>query len=467
MLRGLDETGVAVAASVAACLALAPRAANADTRAIVAVDSYVATTPDGRATDVADVALSARLDWRSDDGARQVVADWVERESLIGDEPRRELQELGYTERGIEHLTLRAGRFRAPGGFWLIVDGAGVALRTDLVEAGVYAGSRAFTSSRTDTLLTSSPHPLPLVGASVVARGQTTQAELAYTYTYDRVDIDLGGTADGAPGAVVRSVRQPEQYVDAEVVSQLSEHVFASAGGDLGNRYLVTYPTDPTHLGDDPTLDKIYFGSQEAYALVDGTTGGLRLSATAAVLHASLAARGAGDPMAAAALAPLTGSFGEGTLRARYRPIPELRLDARYRARVRTDHSREQRGQVSGILRIGVLEASLMIGADLEHTGTTAPGFVRERSLLYRASVARKTPVTELALGAAAVAALGDEVSLTPGDDDQRAPYTLEARSYAFVDAFAHAKGYFGGVDAELDLHGEGLRILAQIGWSR
>ena len=465
MLRGLDESGIAVAASVAACLALAPRAVSADTRAIVAVDSYTATTPDGRAADVADLAVSARLDWRSDDGVRQVVADWVERESLIGAESRRELQELGYTERGIERLTLRAGRFRAPGGFWLIVDGAGVAFRTDLVEAGVYAGSRAFTSSRTDTLLASSPHPLPLVGAAVVARGPTTQAELAYTYTYDRVDLDRGGTADGAPGSTVRSIRQPEQYLDAEVVSQLSEHVFASAGGDLGNRYLITYPTDPAHLADDPTLDKIYFGSQEAYALVDGTTGGVRLSATAALLHASLASRG--DPMAAAALAPLIGSFGEGTLRARYRPIPELRLDARYRARVRTDHTRDQRGQVSGVLRLGVVEAALMVGADFEHAGTTAPGYVRERSLLYRASIARKTTQTELALGAAAVAALGDEVSLSPGEDDQRAPYTLEARSYAFIDAFAHARGYFGGLDAELDLHGEGLRVLAQIGWSR
>ena len=469
MLRGLDDTTCArIAAAVAACLVAAPQVAGADTRVLVAVDSYVATTPAASATSVADVALSARLDWRADDRARQVVADWVERESLIGEEPRRELQELAYTERGVEHLTLRAGRFRAPGGFWLIVDGAGAAYRTDQIEAGVFGGSRAFTSGRVDTLLARSPHPLPLAGAALTFRGARTQAALAYAYTSDRIDLDLGGQADGAPGSVVRSVKQPEQFADAEVASQVGEHAFASAGATAGSRYLITYPTEPSHLADDPTLDKIYFGSQAAYALVDGSTGDWRLSATAAVLHAQLGAR-ASDAMTAAALAPITGSFGEGAARVRWRPIPELRLDARYRARVRLDGTRDQRAQLGGTYRAGVLEAQLQVGVDLDHPGTIAPGYVRERSLLYRASVARKTEQTDVAVGAAAVAALGAEVTVTPGDDasDQRAPYTLEARSYVFVDAFAHRAGWFGGVDGEVDLHGQGVRVLAQIGWAR
>ncbi len=458
-----------IAAPVAAWLAVAAHAAYADTHSLVAFDSYVATTPDGTATDVADVALSAHLDWRSDDAERAVVADYVDRESLIGDDPRRELQELSYTERGIDHLTLRAGRFRAPGGSWLIVDGAAVAWRTDTIEAGVFAGSRAFTSSRVDTLLSSSPSPLPLAGASITMHGTATQAELAYTYTYDRIDFYVGGEAPGGPGETIESIRKPEQDIDGEVSTQLSEHIYASAGGDLGDRYLIAYSTDPAQLADDPTLDKIYFGSQEAYGMIDATQRDWRFTATAAVVHASLEEEPGVTSAVTTALAPITGSFAEGTVRARWRPIPELRLDARYRARVRTDGSRDQRAQANGTWRRGELEAQLMIGADVSHPGSDDPGFVRERSLLYRASVARKTDLLDIAVGAAAVASLGNEVAVSPNDDpgNAQAPYSLEAGSYAFVDAFAHARGWFGGLDGEVDLHGQGVRVLAQIGWAR
>ena len=72
--------------------------AHADVRALVAADSYVATE------DAADVAWSAHVDWR--DRARRAVLDWVERESLIGGTPRRELHELPYVDRSFEHLTL-------------------------------------------------------------------------------------------------------------------------------------------------------------------------------------------------------------------------------------------------------------------------------------------------------------------------------------------------------------------------
>jgi hypothetical protein len=463
---------------VAACVVAAPGVATADTRALVAVDSYIATTPDDTpaATSVADLALSARLDWRADDAPRAVVVDWVDRESLIGDDPRRELEELSYTDRSLDHLTLRAGRFRVPGGFWLIVDGAGAAYRSDggsgspTIEAGAYVGSRAFTSERVDTLLSTSPFFLPLVGAAITARGAATQAELAYTYTYDRIDFDLGGEAVGGPGEVIASSRQPEQYVDAELASQLSEHVFVTAGGNIGDRYLVTYPVDPGRLTDDPALDKIYFGSQAAFALADARLDNAwRFTATAALLHASLGGLGAADAADVAALAPITGSFGEGSVRARWRPLPALRLDARYRGRVRIDGTRDQRAQLTAAWRRGALEASAMLGVDIEHPGSGEPGLVRERSLIYRASVGRRSDTLEVQGGAAAVAALGDELSVTPGDDpnDQRAPYTLEARTYAFVEAFAHLRGWFGGVDGEVDLHGQGVRVLTQIGWTR
>ncbi|HEY0192891.1 MAG TPA: hypothetical protein VGC42_17365, partial [Kofleriaceae bacterium] len=81
----------------------------------------------------------------------------------------------------------------------------------------------------------------------------------------------------------------------------------------------------------------------------------------------------------------------------------------------------------------------------------------------------RKTVASELAVGAAAVSAIGDQLAFGPGDDptDQRAPYTLEARSYGFVRGFATLGSWFAGLDGEIDLHGEGVRALVQIGYGR
>ncbi|TMQ27922.1 MAG: hypothetical protein E6J90_01305 [Deltaproteobacteria bacterium] len=98
----------------------------------------------------------------------------------------------------------------------------------------------------------------------------------------------------------------------------------------------------------------------------------------------------------------------------------------------------------------------------------TAPGFASHRTLLYRASIGRKTAGSDLAVGLAATAALGDELSTSPGDaGDQRAPYTLEARSYGFLHLFATHGAWFGGLDGEANLHGDGVRALLQIGFAR
>src|SRR5262249_45608976 len=153
------ELGIAAAA----LLGTAGSAAG-DVRVLIAADSYLATTPSLSTDDAADVAWSAHLEARDPD--RGLGIDWVERESLLGGAPRRERHELPYVERGIPGIGLTLGRFRVPGGFWLIADGAGLAARAGALSAGVFGGSRSFTNGRTDTLLTASPHPLPLAGAA-------------------------------------------------------------------------------------------------------------------------------------------------------------------------------------------------------------------------------------------------------------------------------------------------------------
>jgi hypothetical protein len=437
--------------------AAAVRPARADVRVLVAADSYLATTPGLSTDNAADVAWSAHLEAK--DPARDLIVDWVERESLIGGAPRRELHELAYVERGLAGLELTLGRFRVPGGFWLIADGAGVALRAGRVTAGVFGGSRSFTNGRTDTLLTGSPHLLPLAGASITTRG-TVQAAASYTYTADRVTLYRG---DGT----MASSRQPEQFVDAELATPLGDHGFVTLGANAGSRYLVSYPTAGALVADDPALRNVWFGSQAAYALFDARLGAWRLDTTVAALRTKLGQ--VDDP----ALAAISGSFLEGTLRALWHPGRAWRIDGRYRLRLRDDHGRAQRAELAMEWRRGALDVQARVGLDLHHvamtTAMTAPGFTSSRTLLYRASVGRKTTGSDLAAGVAAVAALGDELAAGPGDDagDQRAPYTLEARSFGFVRAFSTAGAWFGGLDGELDLHGDGARALLQLGFSR
>jgi hypothetical protein len=441
----------ALAAAIGALIIARPAAADVDT--LLAVDSYLSSTrTQATTTAAADLAWSAHLAWRAPD--QGAVLDWVARESLIGGAPRRELHELNYVERRLPGLELTLGRFRVPGGFWLITDGAGVAVRTDAVVAGVYGGSRSFTNGRAETLLVSAPHPLPLAGASITTRGSVA-ATVAYTYTADRVSLYRG---DG----VTSTTRTPEQFLDAELAAPIGARAFVTAGASVGSRYLVTYPTAAARVTDDPNLDSVWFGAQSAYALVDLKLGAWRLDAIATALRTKLGQ--VDDP----ALAALTGSFVEGTGRARWHPDPGLRLDGRYRLRLWADHSRAQRAELSAAWQRGALAVAARVGLDAHHNATAVPGLTSSRTLLYRASAGYKTARTEATLGVAAVAALGDELAAGPADDpgDQRAPYTLEARSYAFAHLFATRGAWFAGVDGEVNLRGDGVRALLQIGCS-
>jgi hypothetical protein len=442
--------------AVIAVIAAAGSPARAEVRVLVAADSYLATTPSLTTDNAADVAWSAHLEWRAPEQA--AVLDWVARESLLGGAPRRELHELSYVERRIPGLELTVGRFRVPGGFWLIADGAGIALRSKALVAGVFGGSRSFTNGRTETLLTRSPHPLPLAGAAITTRG-AIQATASYTYTADRVTLYRG---DGA----MATRREPEQFIDAELAAAIGELGFVTMGATIGSRYLVTYPTAGARVADDPTLENVWFGSQAVYALIDGRIGGWRFDASAAALRTKLGQ--ASDP----ALAAISGSFVEGTLRASWRRDRTWRLDGRYRARVWADRGRAQRAEISAEWQHGALDVQARAGVDLHvlhQAATTAPGLVDRKTLLYRASVGRKTTRSDLAIGIAAVAALGDELAVGPGDDagDQRAPYTLGARSYGFVRGFATHGAWFAGLDGEANLRGDGVRALVQIGFSR
>ena len=441
------------AAALAAALAAAPGPAAAEVRGLVAADSYVATTSSDASGDAADVAWSAHLEWRA--AERGAVLDWVERESLIGGKPRRELHELSYVDRSIDHLTLTAGRFRVPGGFWLIADGGAVAARWGALELGAFGGSRSFTNGRSETLLTASPRPIPLAGAALTTRGDV-RAALSYTYTADRVVLYRG---DGT----VASSTQPEQFVDAELLAPIGERVLVTGGATAGSRYLVAYPTTAGQIADDPQLENVWFGSQSLYALVDWRLGDWRLDASAAAMRTKL-----GQVPDEMALAAFSGSFVEGTLRASWRRDRAWRADARYRARVWADRRQAHRAQASAEWRRGALDVQLGAGLDVHRNPAGVPGLADTKTLLYRASVGRKTATSELALGAAAVSALGDELSAGPGDaGDQRAPYTLEARSYGFVRAFLTRGAWFGGADGEVDLRGNGVRALLQIGCSR
>lgn len=439
----------------AALVTLLAREAGADVRALVAIDSYVATQPGSTADDEADLALSAHLEYKGEQ--RSAIVDYVDRESLIDGTPRRELHELNYVDRSFSHWVLTVGRFRVPGGYWLMTDGLGIARRWGDVEVGVFGGNRSFTNARAETLLTASPTPLPLVGASITTHGEV-QLALSYTLTKDRIALYRG---DNATGDVFFKSERPEQFVDGELVAAVGEHDFVTGGVNVGSRYLVTYSADPMRVTDDPALEKVWFGSQAVYALYDHRHGPWRLDAILAGLRTKL-----GQQSANVALAPLTGSFGEATLRATWLDGKANHLDARYRARVWGDGGSSHRVEASGELRRGLFDLDARAGLDVHRVQATAPGYTSSTSFIGRLGVGVKSTEYELLCGIAAVDTIVDE--LEPLDDGStRAPYTLEARSYAFVHAFTTRDGWFGGIDGEANLRGDGVRVLAQLGFAR
>ncbi|MBK7537409.1 MAG: hypothetical protein IPI49_18980 [Myxococcales bacterium] len=449
--------------------------ARAEVRALVAADGYFATIPGAR-DPFATVALSAHLQWRA--AEQHAVLDWVSRESLVAGPPRRELHELSYVDRRVPRLELTLGRFRVPGGFWLIADGAGIAVRSGQLAASVFGGSRSFTNGRAETLLTSAPAPLPLVGVSVSSRGDL-QASASYVYTADRVTLYRGG-------GVTATSRQPEQFLDAALAAAVGQRGFVTAGLSIGSRYLVTYPTEPDKVTDAPTLDNQWFGSQSGYALVDWRLTSWRLQGIAAAVRTKL------GPGAAAPLASLSGSFVEGTARAQWRGSAAWRASGRYRLRLWADGRRAQRAEASAVWRRRALQLAASAGVNAQHAAVNAaPGLVSSQTLLYRASISRKTQRWTLTAGVAATAALGDELRRTPADapsdaagdasgdattdasanpsgaNDQRAPYTLEARRHGFVRVATTQGAWFAGFDGEVSLDGAGVRALLQLGWAR
>src|SRR5207237_8023812 len=131
----------------------------------------------------------------------------------------------------------------------------------------------------------------------------------------------------------------------------------------------------------------------------DGRVGEWRLDANLAAMRTKL-----GQVTDTMALASITGSFVEGMLRATWRRDRTWHVDARYRARVWADHRTAQRAQIAGDWRYGALDVQLSAGLDVHHEVGAAPGLVSSKTLLYRASVGRKTAGSELAAGVAAVA---------------------------------------------------------------
>ncbi|HEY0194332.1 MAG TPA: hypothetical protein VGC42_24635, partial [Kofleriaceae bacterium] len=379
-------------AALAAILVSPP--ARAELRVLIAADSYLATTPGYSTDSAADTALAAHVEARSPE--RDLIFDGVDRESLIHGAPRRELHELAYVERGVAGLELTLGRFRVPGGFWLIADGGGAALRAGDFTAGVYGGSRAFTNGRADTLLTAHPAPLPLAGAAITHRGEL-QAALSYTYTADRVVLPRGN-------GLASTRRTPEQFLDAELATAIGEHGFLTFGASAGSRYLVTYPS-VAQVTADPTLDNVWFGSQAAYAMLDWKLEAWRLDLTAAALRTKLGQE-ASMALDTETLAAIDGSFVEATARAAYRPDRTLRLDGRYRLRAWADGGTAHRAQLDGEWRRGELAVQARVGVDVHRGRDPAPGLVDSASVFYQASLGRKTGSSELAVGAAAVSSI-------------------------------------------------------------
>src|SRR5206468_7339383 len=116
--------------------------------------------------------------------------DFAGREAFVGNVSYNNLYELYGAARSLAgRLDVKLGRFRTPGGFWLIADGGMLTVRyTSWLEQSAYGGLRSFTTGRRNTWMDPSPVVLPLAGTSLRFNHRIVQGSLTFTLARDAIE---------------------------------------------------------------------------------------------------------------------------------------------------------------------------------------------------------------------------------------------------------------------------------------
>jgi hypothetical protein len=443
-----------------------------------AVDVYAANVGGETTAAIADVATSIVYEHGGPEDRFGLRFDLVDRESMIGGGPRRELHELNVTfGRAKDPISARFGRQRVVGGFWLFADG--VALRHAITKAtriDVVAGLRAFSNARAELVLRRRPIALPLVALSATRTTARSQLGASIVATRDVVTLGRGfapslGAFEGSgvtPGApIVASYVLPEVFVDVSALAQPSSTLTLFGGATAGNRYEVELSPRPDLLIDDPTVHPRLLRSFGGFAAVDHRPSKRHqfLWSANAVL-AKTKFEVTGDD----AVRP-SASFLELGARYRFRATPALRITAGNRLR-RRDGDLVERPTL-GVVLGQPARTSIVVetGVDLRFGSPRGEGFAARRSWVVNASIQQRAGELDARAGIHYADALpGSQVDRLREDapvELQLFPYTLEAQRFAYARTHLQLGHWSVGCDLEWALEHVQLRALVQIGYAR
>jgi hypothetical protein len=448
-------------------------------RLMLAVDSYVSSL--GGDLDTAAVADVATTIFYEYGGPRDVYAirfDLVDRESLIGGLPRRELHELNLTlGRERDPLSVRIGRQRVPGGFWLFADGIAVrhaiSKRTTVAVVG---GLRSFSNARAELLLRSAPVFAGVAGLAVTVQTDHSQLGASLVSTRDIVTLPRGldpvlGAFEASattPGTPLRSTHVlPELFVDVSAITQPSKRVTAFGGITVGNRYEVELSPRPDLLIDDPTVRSRLLRSLGAFAAVDHRPSRhhrFLWSLNTVIAKTTFEVDGDDTERPSASFVEVGGRY-------RWTASKRLRWTAGNRLRFR-DGSLVERSTL-GVLVGHPERTSLAIeaGVDLRLGKPTGEGYVARRSWVTNASLQHRSGGLDARVGVSyadvlpgsTIAALREDAPV----ELRLFPFTLEAQRFTYVRAMYQAERWSIGADIEWALTNDQARALLQIGYAR
>jgi hypothetical protein len=458
----LDKRRAAIFVLTSACVVCLGGAVRAqEVRSVIGMDSFVSSTKNLMSAAVADIAISGVVDAKSADQRVSLQADFVDRESMIGSPARRELHTLFVSWRlsGQPGLVpsdaalpaaVTLGRFRVPGGFWLIADGAMLEIgRVDQQSLAVTVGTRAFSNARSELHLRRHPVFVPLLAGSAQLRRQRFGAILSYVYSRDQVELPVTG------GSVI--VRTPDQYIDGLFnATAMTNRIFIDGGLSIGTRYIID-PETP-----DAVRGSLAFGSQTAYGSASLKLENWRFSLA---LTGSRSKLNRSSEMAPPGFAALSGSFVDQSARVGWRSR-KLSVTTRYRTRWRPALNTGHRATVDLKWQEHALEFTGGVGyAKLPaRTDVALPG---SKTVLARLSAGFRTDSMQAAIGAVAQSELGDRTVVdSPEDVDTSLNlFTLQNKNYVFGRLFWQRDRWLLSADIEATPAFDHARAFVQVTW--
>lgn len=386
-------------------------------------------------------------------------------------------------------LSLRVGRGPVPVA-GLVIDGVlgHAAFAEGAFVLDLFGGLRALGGGRQDlTLREEGPSSyLPLLGGGVGGGGARWQWSLAYAYSHDEVVVPQGFTTDGRGGfaddgstsgvPLVLRLDRPEHAIDA-FATWRGEQLLVVAGATAGTRDTFAFMGDARAVELGPTAT-----SSELLAVL----GGFLMVDLAATR--TFAVQLVGDVRAIEPIverAPATGSAvapserrGDVIVKLRWHPLRQLRVGLRSRLRVRDDDTAEVRGElaVAGERLVGGLGVSASFGLDRDVGDDPPMGGRRlaEDHTTVSGALTWEQADVDASLGVLYTGGIGTDAALSAleartlseGPRTRLFPLALETAQVAFVRAFWTGETVFAGVDVEVDLDGEQVRSMLQVGWA-